>query len=229
MKFTLKPYNRNISDEELLSDVLAVSKSMGQNTITIAEYEQYGKYHPATLQRRFRSWFRVLEKAGLEKSRSEINISEKDLFKNIEDVWSQLGRQPKYKEIKKPLSKYSAGTYDKRFGSWLKALEKFIEYINEIGEDQQEAPTKNTPVSSINKETEKRRTKRDISDRLRFTILMRDGFRCQSCGKSPVTTPGVVLHVDHIVPWSQGGETEPSNLQAKCDDCNLGKGNAFDK
>ncbi len=229
MKFTLKSYNRNVPDEKLLNDVLAVSKKTGRNTVTIAEYEQYGKYHPTTLRRRFRSWFRVLEKVGLEKSRSDLNIPEKELFKNIEDIWVQLGRQPKYDEVKKPFSKYSVGTYDKRFGSWRKALEKFIEYIDEKDEHIQEDATENIQADNIKKEGNKRRTKRNISDRLRFTIFLRDGFRCQSCGRGPVATPGVELHVDHIVPWSQGGETEPANLQTKCKKCNLGKGNAFDK
>ena len=77
MKFTLKPYNRNIPDADLINDVIAVSKKTGRNTVTIAEYEQYGKYHPHTLQRRYGSWFKVLENAGLEKSRSDLNIPEK--------------------------------------------------------------------------------------------------------------------------------------------------------
>jgi len=229
MKFTLKSYNRNVPDEELLNDVIAVSKMTGRNTVTIAEYEQHGKYHPSTLQRRFHSWFKVLEKAGLEKSRSDINIPEKELFKNIEDIWVQLGRQPKYDEIKKPFSKYSAGTYDKRFGSWLKALEKFVEYINEEDDAPNEENTENHQVNNNPEKPTKRKTKRNISDRLRFTILMRDGFTCQSCGASPTKERGVELHVDHIVPWSKGGETEEKNLETKCKQCNLGKGNAFNK
>lgn len=32
------------------------------------------------------------------------------------------------------------------------------------------------------------------------------------------------LHVDHIMPISKGGKTEPSNLRTLCIDCNLGKG-----
>ena len=32
------------------------------------------------------------------------------------------------------------------------------------------------------------------------------------------------LHVDHVIPWSSGGETIPENLRAACSDCNLGKG-----
>ena len=229
MKFTLKSYNRNVPDEELINDVIVVSKETGRNTVTIAEYEQHGKYHPTTLQRRFGSWFKVLENAGLKKSRSDLNIPEKDLYKNIEDIWIQLGRQPKYNEVKKPFSKYSAGTYDKRFGSWLMALEKFIEYINEGEDDSEDEIAENSKAIISPKEAPKRKTKRNISVRLRFTILMRDGFTCQSCGASPTKERGVELHVDHIVPWSKGGETEESNLQTKCKKCNLGKGNAFDK
>jgi hypothetical protein len=206
--------------------VVTVSKKTGRNTVTIAEY---GKYHPSTLKRRYGSWFKVLENAGLEKSRSDLNIQEKALFNNIEDIWIQLGRQPKYEEVKKPFSKYSAGTYDKRFGSWLKALGKFVEYINQEDDESNEGTSEKIKTENAQKEETKRKTNRNISDRLRFTILMRDGFTCQSCGASPTKERGVELHVDHIVPWSKGGETEKSNLQTKCEKCNLGKGNAFDK
>ncbi len=230
MKFTLKPNTRNVPDEELLNDLIAVSKKTGRNTVTKGEYVQHGKYHPDTLKRRFRcSWCEILEKVGLEKSASGVYIPEKELFKNIEDIWVQLGRQPKIGEVKKPFSKYSARTYETRFTTWLKALEKFVEYINEEDDESDEEIPENIQTENAQKEVTKRKTKKDISDRLRFTILMRDGFRCQSCGRSPVTTPGVELHVDHIVPWTKGGETEPDNLQAKCKECNLGKGNAFDK
>jgi hypothetical protein len=228
MKFKLKQYNRNTPDDDLINDLIGVSKKIGRSTVTIAEYEEHGSYHPSTLKRRFGSWFAVLEKAGLEKSRSELNIPEKELFRNIEDIWIQLGRQPKYEEVKKPFSKYSAGTYDKRFGSWLKALEKFVEYMNEDEESEDEAEDSET-IEHTKEEKPKRKTKRHISERLRFSILMRDGFTCQSCGASPTKERGVELHVDHIIAWSKGGETEESNLQTKCKKCNLGKGNAFDK
>lgn len=157
-----------------------------------------------------------------------MNISEKELFKNIENVWIQLGRQSKYDELKKPFSQYSAGTYEYRFGSWLKALEKFVEFINEDNEPEEEEIFTEIPNQNT-KKIKNRKTKRIISDRLRFSVLMRDGFTCQACGASPAKKSGVELHVDHIIPWSKGAETEESNLQTKCKKCNLGKGNAFDK
>jgi len=224
MKFKLKPYHRDTPSEELIEDIRNVAKKLNKNTITMSEYEKYGKFHPSTLQRRFGSWFKVLENANLKDSRSRLNIPDEELFRNIEEVWISLGRQPKYQEIKKPLSKYSAGTYDKRFGSYRKALEKFIDYINsDIDEQKVEIEE---PVLK-NKQEIKHKTKREISDRLRFRILMRDGFTCKKCGRSPLKSKGVELHVDHIIPWSKGGETEPNNLETKCEKCNLGKGNAF--
>lgn len=229
MKFELKKYNRNISDGSLIQDVINAAKHLGKHTITIMEYNQYGKYHSTTILNRFGSWFDVLEKAGLEESCTEANVSDDKLFKNLREVWTKLERQPKAKEFKKPLSKYSIRPYLRRFGSWQSALEAFVEYIEQSVSEElsNKAPDIKTSVSS--KKRIKKKTKKDISDRLRFSILLRDGFRCQSCGRSPLKKPGIELHVDHIVPWSKGGETIPNNLQTKCKKCNLGKGNNFNK
>ena len=230
MKFELSPNNRNLSDEELLSDVNKVAKQLGKDSVTLEEYNEKGRVHSTTLTRRFGSWFDVLERADLKPSRSKLNISDDELFKNLEEVWIKLGRQPKYTEMKTPLSKYSSGTYENRFGTWMNGLQIFVDYINE---DTNEENLQNDSIETIQmNNTEERivhKTKRDISDRLRFRILMRDGFTCRSCGKSPMKERGVELHVDHILPWSKGGETIPDNLETKCKQCNLGKGNAFDK
>ena len=55
--------------------------------------------------------------------------------------------------------------------------------------------------------------------------MKRDNFKCCMCGRSPSTTIGLELHIDHIIPWSMGGETVIDNLQTLCSDCNLGKSN----
>jgi 5-methylcytosine-specific restriction endonuclease McrA len=71
---------------------------------------------------------------------------------------------------------------------------------------------------------DKRQTKRDINDRLRFKVMKRDNFKCQCCGKSPAVDLGTILHVDHIKPWAKGGETVLEKLQTLCSKCNIGKG-----
>ena len=50
---------------------------------------------------------------------------------------------------------------------------------------------------------------------------MRDGARCRLCGAVP--SDGIRLHVDHVKPWSKGGETVLENLQILCNVCNIGK------
>ena len=64
--------------------------------------------------------------------------------------------------------------------------------------------------------------RKTMSQRLRFEILKRDGFRCRYCG---VTPQARVLRVDHVVPVSKGGTNDPLNLVTACDPCNSGKTN----
>ena len=54
---------------------------------------------------------------------------------------------------------------------------------------------------------------RTISDKLRYQVLKRDNFKCCACGASPAKDVSVELHIDHIIPWSKGGETVIDNLQ----------------
>ncbi len=227
MRFEFKPYYRDISDNEIIDDIKKVAKQLNKNTITRDEYEKYGKYHPATVSRKFRSWFIALEKSGLQKSRSLFNIPKEELFKNLANVWTSLGRQPHHKDMKQPLSFYGGNTYIRRFGTWMKALEAFVKSIDQ---DSSTAKSKNETKIHLEQEALKakiieRQTKRDINLRLRFQVFLRDGFRCQSCGLGPVNHPGVELHVDHIKPWSKGGETITDNLRTLCSKCNYGKGN----
>ena len=121
----------------------------------------------------------------------------------------------------------SETTATSRFGSWSKALEAFIKYINseeEIFEIEKENPLNR--VNQIDKKSSiKHLTGRSINWRTRFLIMKRDNFKCKICGKSPSTNPTVELHVDHIKPWSKGGESTLDNLQTLCSKCNIGKSN----
>ena len=71
----------------------------------------------------------------------------------------------------------------------------------------------------------RRQERNRMTGRVRAEVLRRDGSRCQMCGTTP--SHGAVMHVDHIVPVSHGGKTIASNLQALCQDCNLGKSNVL--
>ena len=231
MKFELEESNRGVPDEELLEDMRRCAKAIGRGTITMTEYEKMGRAHPSTLQRRFGSWSRALEQAGLHPSRVKSGVTDDELFEDIRSLWMSLGRQPRSAEVRSPGSQFEVGRYKRRFGSWSRALKEFVAWVNSDsseGAQQEDAGTNEGSVgSTVHPGSAKRRTRREVSDRQRFRILVRDGFRCKACGASPLTQPGVELHVDHILPWSKGGETIDDNLLTKCKQCNLGKGNAF--
>lgn len=227
MKYEIKLRRTNIPEEELLIDVRRVANELNKNTVSIHEYEQEGCFDAQNIARRFRSWNKMLIKAKLEIG-LVVNISDEELYRNLEEVWTKLGRQPARREMKAPVSKYSESPYLRRFGNWNNTLKAFIEYVNQ---DQNETADNgnqnNNDMIKVQFGKPIKRTRREISDRLRFRILLRDGFTCRKCGRSPLKSPGVELHVDHVVPWSKGGETTPENLETKCKKCNLGKGNAF--
>jgi len=228
MKFELKKYNRgprkdyrNITDDELIADLREVANKLQKETITHNEYDQLGgKFNSHIFGRRFGGWLNALEKAGLRKTRN-YNISEEEAFRNLENIWIKLGRQPRREDLYAPLSKYSGAFYEYRFGTWSNALEKFVSYINKEENVSSEEAIKNVKIEPV----AKHRTSRTINWRLRFIVMRRDNFKCKSCGRSPVTDPKIVLHVDHVIPYANGGETVLENLQTLCSICNIGKSN----
>lgn len=50
-------------------------------------------------------------------------------------------------------------------------------------------------------------------------VRSRDGERCAYCGSDRGP-----FHLDHIMPWSRGGDHRPDNLTVACASCNLSKG-----
>ncbi len=221
MKFKLEKHHRNTPDSEFLEDLANVAKTIGKNNVTRFEYDEKGRFHSGTLINRFGTWYKALEKAGLEKTRTPMNLPVEELFQNLEELWVRLGRQPRYSEVAKPYSKYSVDTYVNRFGTWIKALEAFVTYVNN------EDATNLTEILTATKSkiASQHKTTRNINWRMRFVIMKRDSFKCQSCGRSPATDPTIILHVDHIKAWANGGETVIDNLQTLCSVCNIGKSN----
>ena len=135
VKFELGEYHRDVTDDELLEDLRRVASKIDTNSISAATYElRGGIYHCSTFQRRFGSWNKALTNAGLIVAK-RYKIPDEEMFGNLESVWRHLGHQPRYVEICKPLSIFSARAYEKRFGSWRKALEAFISFINKAEQD----------------------------------------------------------------------------------------------
>ena len=228
----------NIPTDEMLEDVRRIASLLNKQSLTRQEYKDHGGiFSCSAISNRFGgSWFKAIESIGLERSRN-YGVTDEEYFKNLEEIWIKLGRQPLYREIEKPFSKLSVGAYDARFGSWRKALEAFAAYMN-VEESESNSvklvvqktlqvftsAATQKPMVSTEKSSIVHKTKRQVSDRLRFRVFYRDGMTCKICGKSRAKYHDLELAVDHIFPWSKGGETVFENLQTLCQPCNGGKG-----
>ena len=219
MKFQLESFHRDIPDAHLLADLVRVAVETGKTTLTFREYGKHGTFSASTISLRFGSWLIVLETAGSTLTQAK-NISEEELFKNLLAVWMTIGKQPKTRDLSSSFSRFSSSTYMARYGGWRKALQKFVEWA-----DQDDSTAEIKDSVTVDQASSARSTARNPSLRLRFKVLQRDQFRCTSCGASPAFKPGVVLHVDHHIPWSKGGDTVLNNLTTLCETCNLGKSN----
>lgn len=75
----------------------------------------------------------------------------------------------------------------------------------------------------LGKRTGKKIERSKMTNELRDAVLKRDNWTCQNCGRSIFEEPDLKLEVDHIIPISKGGKTEPKNLQTLCKKCNREK------
>ncbi len=226
------------TDEQLIQDLKDVALNIGDTPITMEIYNRHGRANAETIRRRFGSWWKALEKAGLEISNLGKRYSEGDYFENLLSVWTHLGRQPSYGEMDQPPSRIPPGAYEARWGTWRRALRAFLDRVNaDLDEDRQPSPALREPLPPHSKTPRSHAPnrmnsphsgatdtdRRAISLGLRYEVLRRDRFRCSLCGASPATRLGCELHVDHVVPFSRGGKTVAENLRTLCAECNLGK------
>ena len=224
LKISIKKRYNKIDEESLLLDLKNVAEMLKVDTITSTDYQLYGKYDRNSFTAKFGSWENALKCANLHSTGFHRDITNDELFSNIESIWLKLGKQPSCNDMKSGLSKYGIKTYYRRFGSWNNALRCFIDYIN--GDDKSQLSTDNALPTILPKNAEEvfiHSSQREINLRLRFLVMKRDNFKCCACGASPAKDPSIELHIDHIIPWSKGGETTIDNLQTLCSKCNLGK------
>jgi len=164
--------------------------------------------------RLFGSWADALQKAGIKaQRRGRRNLKQMvDLFKG---AWKESDGVPTRKGLDNYLIKVSAPytylSYKFYWGSIGRLAKRIVEHQEgKITDSELYLPFKSS----------KKRDK--IPQGLRYAVLKRDNEQCVKCGASP-KKHGVVLEVDHKIPWSKGGTNELSNLQTLCHRCNRGK------
>ncbi len=221
--YSIKRFNA-YSEDELVSALKDVAKKLNTEYVPGRTFQKYTGISLYTIERRFGTWKDFCEKAGLKPAYTRTDNKD-ELFENLDRVWQKLGRQPRAKEMKQPLSAISNSRYLKEFGNWYETCLQFLAWKSGVSAKEIEQESKEPLL--IENGTGKHKTPRAISLSLRYQVLKRDNFKCVKCGRTPAKDVGVELHIDHKIPYSRGGETKLENLQTTCSECNLGKGDRY--
>lgn len=221
-----------MSDAQLLEELRRVQKLTGRVELTKTDFNRLSLTRYEVVLNRFGGWHNALQLAGIERSDLGKRYSDEECLRNIAELWTYYGRQPRYDELKRPPSSVGPKAYIGRWRSWRMALGAFVEWANG-GDSQEMAPRETEPaIEAERTENTKERisaeTRREVPLRLKWQVHVRDRFRCVACGKNP-SQHGVTLHADHIQPWADDGPTTIENLQTLCEACNLAKGRSYAK
>ena len=212
-----------------MAELQRVSKEFGHQVFGRSEFNARARFTDAVVRRTFGTWHRAMKAAGLDTNALGKRYDDNECFENLLLVWTHHGRAPKHREMSAPPSTVGPKAYVLRFGTWNKALEAFVRRVNADSVDVNEAQSSPNEASTEPIGRVRECDKREIKLGLRYTVLRRDSFRCVICGRSPATHLGVVLHVDHIIPWAKGGKTILDNLRSLCQECKLGKGSRHEE
>lgn len=223
-----------ITRDKIVSELENIAKKFGYRKFTCREFDSRASIKHQTVLREFKDWTNTmtflserLSKKGIElqsrqKPKRKDYISDKEIFDEMEKIWNKLGHRPSKIEWDSANSQFNYNTICKHFNGWTNACLKFIEHKMGKAVLADDTNKISKEISTIKIKNKKKR--REMPLKLRLKVLQKDNFRCVLCGKSPALDFGTVLHIDHIIPFSKGGETTLNNLRTLCAECNWGKG-----
>lgn len=219
------PRQKIITREDIVHALRAFVKANPDRSIAKHEIASSLGFHESTITRRIGKWEDLLSEIGLDPVPLGRRYTDEDCFENILQLWTHYGRQPVFGELKRAPSTVGPKAYIRRWGGWRAALTAFVRKVNDTtGHEQLVDSSSDVPKV----DPEETVVPRSISLSLRYRVLVRDRFRCIICGASPAKELTADLHVDHIHPWSKGGQNTEQNLRTLCAKCNLGKGSTVE-
>lgn len=221
---TIAPRFDPLTREKVMVSLRAYAAEFPGTPVTQEEIASRLGVDRNSITRKFGKWQDLLSEVGLSSVPLGRRYTDEECYENIVALWMHYGRQPNFAELNRPPSTVGSKAYVLRWGGWRAALGEFIKYVNQEPQVVQETISEKSSAEKSVSQITPTVTPRSISLSLRYKVLSRDRFRCVICGRSPAKDPNIELHVDHIKPWSKGGQNTEKNLRTLCFDCNLGKG-----
>lgn len=198
-----------MTDDELIGEMRRIRALTGRDVLTAKDFNNHSITHADAIRHRFGSWKAALDKATIRQAELGKRYTDQQCFENMVALWTHYGRQPQYRELKRPPSTVGPKAYVLRWGSWRKALAAFVEWANAEEQDEPEAdsasveqsqPTAQRPLEKPLKARLSREDRHEVPLKLKWKVHLRDRFRCLACGKSPANDLTVELHADHVFP-----------------------------
>jgi len=106
----------------LKTSLQALAANLGKPP-TVVDMHNHGNHNPQEYVDAYGSWNNALEAAGLDPDDVTKKITDQELLSELHRLADELDRRPKKLDLKDH-GKYSATTYQDRFGSWTNALKE---------------------------------------------------------------------------------------------------------
>lgn len=126
--------SKKISKEDLISELERINNIIPNHKSPRREdMKEIGKYSAGTYTNRFGSWNEALKEGGFELNKKDTEypkkITKEELISELQRLNSSIDGNLQMEDMRKS-GKYTFDTYQKRFGSWNKALKEASIEIN---------------------------------------------------------------------------------------------------
>jgi len=116
---------QEMNEQDLIADLRRVAESLGQETLSRSQFARHGRVSSGLIEKRFGTWNKALMIAGLMPNDRFKRLSDEELETEFLRVHDKLGKTPTRNEFALE-SVYSAGVYERRFGNWAKAVNRYF-------------------------------------------------------------------------------------------------------
>ncbi len=206
-----------LSRDVLVQELRKVAEQLGGRRFSRHEFDLHAtECKGSAVLAHFGTWSAALSAIGTPLADHRPNrkqITDVQLLSELARVWRALGHRPSKLEWEASSASYSYTAYKQRFGGWVNACAELVgRNVEKIGEHVVDtvADTERGHGAVARVPPERIRA---MPLKLRLRVLTRDQFRCVLCGRTPALNQGAVLHIDHIIPLSDGGLTTEANLR----------------
>lgn len=114
-----------MNPEEIVAELRRVADLLGRQTFSQSEFKRHGRVSSGLVEKRFGTWNKALEAAGLVPIDRFKRIADSELDEEWRRVYEHLGKVPTRNEFFTE-SRFSPAVYENRFGNWTNVVGHYL-------------------------------------------------------------------------------------------------------